>query len=166
MEALPDLSKLGDADLDTLIEDLERRESEVSYERRMLQGKIDILRAERVARKRGKSDEELANVDVARLSEILSGKASPERSEPRLLLRVRLPELRGRQLLRALRRALEHEGADVENTLSYTPEQLAEESATGVEGIEGPALVVRSGGGRSGRGLRAAGRPHDHRSLS
>lgn len=78
MEALPDLSKLGDDDLDRLIEELERRESEVSYERRMLQGKIDILRAERVARKRGKSEDELAHVDVDRLSEILSRKASPE----------------------------------------------------------------------------------------
>jgi len=45
---------------------------------------------------------------------------------------------------------LEHEGSDAEQTLSYTPDQLAEESAAGVEGIEGPALVVRSGGGRSG----------------
>jgi CO dehydrogenase/acetyl-CoA synthase alpha subunit len=78
VEALPDLNQLGDDDLDKLIEDLERRESEVSYERRLLQGKIDILRAERVARKRGKSDEELAHVDVDRLSEILSRKASPE----------------------------------------------------------------------------------------
>jgi pSer/pThr/pTyr-binding forkhead associated (FHA) protein len=45
---------------------------------------------------------------------------------------------------------LEHEGGDVEQTLSYTPEQVADESGAGVEGIEGPALVVRSGGGRSG----------------
>jgi pSer/pThr/pTyr-binding forkhead associated (FHA) protein len=45
---------------------------------------------------------------------------------------------------------LEHEGNDVEQTLSYTPEQIAEEGAEGVEGIDGPALVVRSGGGRSG----------------
>jgi CO dehydrogenase/acetyl-CoA synthase alpha subunit len=78
VEALPDLNTLADDDLERLIEDLERRESEVSYERRLLQGKIDILRAERVARKRGKSDEELAHVDVDRLSEILSRKASPE----------------------------------------------------------------------------------------
>ena len=78
MEALPDLNTLSDADLDKLIEELERRESEVSYERRMLQGKIDILRAERVARKRTKPEGELAHVDVDRLSEILSRKASPE----------------------------------------------------------------------------------------
>jgi CO dehydrogenase/acetyl-CoA synthase alpha subunit len=78
VEALPDLNQLGDADLDKLIEDLERRESEVSYERRMLQGKIDILRAERVARKRAKPEGELGHVDVDRLSEILSRKASPD----------------------------------------------------------------------------------------
>jgi len=78
VEALPDLNTLGDDDLDRLIDELERRESEVSYERRLLQGKIDILRAERVARKRGKSEEELAHVDVDRLSEILSRKAPPD----------------------------------------------------------------------------------------
>jgi hypothetical protein len=78
VEALPDLTKLGDDDLDRLIDDLERQESDVSYERRMLQGKIDILRAERVARKRSKPGDELAHVDVDRLSEILSRKASPE----------------------------------------------------------------------------------------
>ena len=77
MEALPDLNTLSDADLDKLIEELERRESDVSYERRMLQGKIDILRAERVARKRTKPEDELAHVDVDRLSEILSRKATP-----------------------------------------------------------------------------------------
>ena len=78
MEALPDLTKLSDDDLDRLIEDLERKESDVSYERRMLQGKIDILRAERVARMRNKPEGELAHVDVERLSEILSRKSSPE----------------------------------------------------------------------------------------
>jgi CO dehydrogenase/acetyl-CoA synthase alpha subunit len=78
VEALPDLTKLNDDDLDHLIEELERRESEVSYERRLLQGKIDILRAERVARKRTKPESELGHVDVDRLSEILSRKASPD----------------------------------------------------------------------------------------
>ena len=59
MEAIPDLTTLSDADLDKLIEELERRESEVSYERRLLQGKIDILRAERVARKRSQPEGDL-----------------------------------------------------------------------------------------------------------
>jgi len=78
VEALPDLSTLSDEDLDRLIDELERKESDLSYERRILQGKIDILRAERVVRKRGMSEGELAHVDVDRLSEILSRKATPE----------------------------------------------------------------------------------------
>jgi hypothetical protein len=78
VEALPDLTTLSDDDLDRLIEGLQRREGEVSYERRMLQGKIDILRAERVARKRGKPGDELSHVDVDELSEILARKASPD----------------------------------------------------------------------------------------
>ena len=78
MEALPDLTKLSDGDLDQLIEELERKESELSYERRVLQGKIDILRAERVARKRDRPEDELAHVDVEHLSELLARKASPE----------------------------------------------------------------------------------------
>jgi pSer/pThr/pTyr-binding forkhead associated (FHA) protein len=52
---------------------------------------------------------------------------------------------------------LEREGSDVENTLSYTPESLSDEAATGVEGVEGPALVVRSGGGRSGEVFQLLG---------
>jgi len=52
---------------------------------------------------------------------------------------------------------LEHEASDVEKTLSYTPEALAEEATTGVEGVEGPALVVRSGGGRSGEVFQLKG---------
>ena len=74
MDALPDFNELSDDDLEKLIEELERRESEVSYERRLLQGKIDILRTERVALKKASG----VHVDVDRLSEILSRKASPE----------------------------------------------------------------------------------------
>ena len=45
MEPLPDLATLSDADLKLLIADLTREENEVSYQRRLLHGKIDILRA-------------------------------------------------------------------------------------------------------------------------
>jgi hypothetical protein len=44
MDAFPDLATLSDADLKSLIDGLQREENEVSYERRMLQGRIDILR--------------------------------------------------------------------------------------------------------------------------
>jgi len=51
----------------------------VSYRRRILHGKIDILRAELVQRLQvsgGRSV--LDEVDVKRLTEILTGKSSPE----------------------------------------------------------------------------------------
>ena len=77
MEAFPDLTTLSDADLKALISSLEEEENEISYRRRLLHGKIDILRAELVARLKQKGEGELAQIDVDRLSEILSDKASP-----------------------------------------------------------------------------------------
>ena len=50
MEPLPDLATLSDEDLKKLIDELTQEEHEVSYRRRLLHGKIDILRAELVAR--------------------------------------------------------------------------------------------------------------------
>src|SRR5581483_11378219 len=53
---------------------------------------------------------------------------------------------------------LEREGPEAERTISYTPEQLSEEGPPGEEGVvEGPALVVRSGGGRSGESFALQG---------
>jgi CRISPR/Cas system-associated protein Cas10 (large subunit of type III CRISPR-Cas system) len=77
VDALPDLTTLSDDDLKQLIRDLEEEENELSYRRRLLHGKIDILRAEQVAREKGRPMGELGKVDVDRLSEILSGKGSP-----------------------------------------------------------------------------------------
>jgi hypothetical protein len=77
VEALPDLTTLSDVDLKQLIQDLEREENEISYRRRILHGRIDILRAELVARLKQRGEGELARLDVDRLSEILSGKAAP-----------------------------------------------------------------------------------------
>jgi anti-sigma-K factor RsiG len=80
VEALPDLSTLSDEQLKALIDDLMREEADVSYRRRLLHGKIDILRAERAARLQrsiGEGRSPLEDVDVQRLSEILAGKAAP-----------------------------------------------------------------------------------------
>ena len=74
METLPDLATLSDADLKALIEKLEAEEDEVSYRRRLLQGRIDILRAERTARLKGKG---VGDVDVDRLTDILSTSGAP-----------------------------------------------------------------------------------------
>jgi hypothetical protein len=57
-----------------LIEELTVEENEVSYRRRLLQGRIDILRAERTARLKGKG---VSDVDVDRLTDILSSRSSP-----------------------------------------------------------------------------------------
>ena len=50
MEPLPEFGSLSDGELKTMIGDLEQQERDVSFQRRMLHGKIDILRAELVAR--------------------------------------------------------------------------------------------------------------------
>lgn len=78
MEALPDLSKLSDAQLKEWIGKLEQEENEISYRRRILHGKIDILRAELVARLKRSGEGELGELDLERLADILSAKAAPE----------------------------------------------------------------------------------------
>jgi hypothetical protein len=79
MESLPDLATLSDDDLRKLIEELEEQENEVSYQRRLLQGRIDILRAERTARLKGK--EGVGDVDVERLTDILASRGAPPADE-------------------------------------------------------------------------------------
>lgn len=78
MEPLPDLGSLSDDQLKSLIDDLETQEHEVSYQRRLLHGKIDILRAELVARLQKTGGQSvLDQVDVDHLTEILTSKAAP-----------------------------------------------------------------------------------------
>ena len=78
MEPLPDLATLADEDLKRLIDELTQEERDVSYQRRILHGKIDILRAELVARlKETEGRSVLDQLDVDRLTEILTSKAAP-----------------------------------------------------------------------------------------
>ena len=78
MELFPDLGSLSDEQLKQLKDDLEAQERELSYQRRLLHGKIDILRAELVARlKESQGRSVLDQVDVERLTEILTGKSAP-----------------------------------------------------------------------------------------
>jgi RsiG-like len=72
-----DFVSLSDEELKTLIGELTEQEQDLSRQRRILHGKIDILRAELVLRlqrehEAGKSI--ITSDDVARLSEILAGK--------------------------------------------------------------------------------------------
>ena len=75
--ARPDLGTLSLPELRTLRRDAQRDEADLSYVRRLVQGRIDILRAE-LARRR---DPESPVVD--RLSEILADAPSPHRSSAR-----------------------------------------------------------------------------------
>jgi hypothetical protein len=77
VEAFPDLSTVSDAELKKLIGELEHEENEISYRRRILHGKIDMLRAELVQRLKKKGEGELGQVDVDRLAQILSAKGHP-----------------------------------------------------------------------------------------
>jgi hypothetical protein len=82
VEPLPDLASLPDAELKQLIDELQKEEQEVSYRRRLLHGKIDILRAELVARlQKSQGRSVLDDVDVERLTEILAAKAPPPNPE-------------------------------------------------------------------------------------
>jgi anti-sigma-K factor RsiG len=80
MDVLPDFTTLSDADLRALIEQYVREEEEISYRRRLLHGKIDILRAElvdRVKRRAGEETTAISDVDIDRLTDILAHKGPP-----------------------------------------------------------------------------------------
>ena len=78
VEPLPDLGTLTDEDLKRLIDEYTKEENEVSFRRRILHGKIDILRAELVARLQKTGGVSILDqVDVESLSAILAGKAAP-----------------------------------------------------------------------------------------
>ncbi len=83
MDTVPDLGALSDQELKELIDQLTEEEQEVSYQRRILHGKIDILRAELVNRLRKKhadGESTISGADVQQLTDILSGKAMPQGS--------------------------------------------------------------------------------------
>ena len=76
-ETFPDVSSMGDKELKELIDQLADEEREISYRRRLLHGKIDILRAELVNRlkaKREAGDVLITGQDVQQLTDILLGK--------------------------------------------------------------------------------------------
>ena len=81
MEPLPDLATLSDENLKGLIDEYTREEQEVSYRRRILHGKIDILRAELVNRlhhKHQRGEAVITGADVQQLTDILAGKTAPD----------------------------------------------------------------------------------------
>ena len=74
-ETFPDLASLSDIELKDVIRQLTEEETEISYRRRILHGKIDILRAELVNRLRHQHDGgeiTITGDDVQRLTDILT----------------------------------------------------------------------------------------------
>ena len=81
MEPFPNLASMSDADLKAEIDRLTEEEQEVSYRRRLLHGRIDMLRTELVARQQKEPSSVLDQVDLDKLAEILAGKAAPPSEE-------------------------------------------------------------------------------------
>jgi hypothetical protein len=78
-DTFPDVGSMSDDELKELIGALTDEEREVSYRRRLLHGKIDILRAELVNRLRakregGEGDATISGADVQTLTDVLLGK--------------------------------------------------------------------------------------------
>jgi hypothetical protein len=74
-ETFTDLGSLTDLELKDVIRQLTEEETEISYRRRILHGKIDILRAELVNRLRRKHDGGevmITGDDVQKLTDILA----------------------------------------------------------------------------------------------
>ncbi len=78
-DTFPDLGSLTDPELKDLIKQLTEEEMEVSYQRRILHGRIDILRAELVNRLRKKDETGelvISGADVQQLTDILAGRVN------------------------------------------------------------------------------------------
>ena len=78
-ETFPDIGAMSDEELKEMIDQLTAEEQQVSYNRRMLHGKIDILRAELVNRlrtSRESGDALISGADVEKLTDILAGRVT------------------------------------------------------------------------------------------
>jgi hypothetical protein len=83
-ETFPDIGAMSDEELRALIDEYTSEEREVSYRRRLLHGKIDILRAELVNRLRANresGDTLISGADVEQLTDILAGRVGGEGSD-------------------------------------------------------------------------------------
>lgn len=85
MDDIVDLVSRSDDELRALVAELEAEEREISRRRRILQGKLDILRAElvmRLQRKHAEGESVISADDVESLSRILAGGYTGASAEP------------------------------------------------------------------------------------
>jgi len=162
-ETFPDIGNLSDAELRELIDSLTAEEQEISYRRRLLHGKIDILRAELVnrpphqARGRGGRDQRGGRREALR---------HPRRQErarrrgPRgQLMAVHCPECgfvndEGANYCGKCGAYLQRpEGTEQPTTMTYKVDDTGDMHPVDIDEVveeAGAALVFRSGGGRGG----------------
>ena len=175
MDTFPDLGSLSDQELKDLIQQLTDEEQEVSYRRRILHGKIDILRAELVNRLRKKhegGEDVISGADVQRLTDILAGRrrrggdeslGGAARGAPLPRVRVRR-RARGRttasSAARSSARAEERTRRRRRRRRTSSTRRRAScaRSTSATSRREAGALVIRSGGGRVGESFPLAGR--------
>ncbi|MGH2985065.1 MAG: hypothetical protein ACRDLO_00055 [Solirubrobacterales bacterium] len=83
-DTFPDTASIDDEQLRALIGELADEERELSYRRRLLHGRIDILRAELVNRlkvKRERGESAISGADVQQLTDALAGQAAAASAE-------------------------------------------------------------------------------------
>ena len=184
MDTFPDLGSLSDQELKDLIQQLTEEELEISYRRRILHGKIDILRAELVNRLRKKhegGEDVITGADVAALTDILAGRAPGGGRRPVQVragerVAVHCPECgfvnaEGANYCPkcgALHRRSPRADEPRRTTATYRIDEDRRDRARRHRGRRGrgAALVIRAGGGRVGEtfpltasGWRSAARP-------
>ena len=174
MDTFPDLGSLSDQELKDLIQQLTDEEQEVSYRRRILHGKIDILRAELVNRLRKKhegGEEVISGADVQRLTDILAGRADRRRrasssrapSEwPVTAQSAASSSPRARTTARSAAPSWARTSprATTSTTATYIIDEATGELRpvdVGDVAAESGALVIRSGGGRVGQSFPLEG---------
>ena len=183
-DAFPDLGSLSDPELKELIDKLTEEEEKVSYRRRILHGKIDILRAElvnRLRKKREEGESVITGADVQQLTDILAGKAlgaddrigRDDRSDPaapgtavRKDRLMHCPECGfvNQRAPTSARSAAPiwsrtSEQGD-QTTITYKVDETGELKPVDIDEVvsaEGAALVIRSGGGRAGESFAVEG---------
>ena len=164
MDTFPDLGSLSDQELKDLIQQLTEEEIDISYKRRILHGKIDILRAELVNRLRKKhetGEDVITGADVQRLTDILAGRAVADAGRPasRTSWRSHCPECGSPNEDGAnyCSRCGAHLGAPEQPkesaTATYRVGETGELIPVELDDVvteQGAALVIRAGGGRVG----------------
>jgi hypothetical protein len=84
-EALLDLEGKSNEELRALLAELQAEEEEISYRRRVLHGRIDILRAELVRRLKSSHDagaDVISGADIDKLIRILAADLRPMEKDP------------------------------------------------------------------------------------